>query len=74
MYLKDLNRIDHLLRQIKPLIDEIPRDIKSKTFFQPNRSLHELLTHFFDHLTKTLINGVEIDNDEIEQLLNKYDK
>jgi hypothetical protein len=66
MYIKDLNRIDHYLRQIKPLIDEIPRDMKSQTFFQPNRSLHELFTHFFNQLTNTLINGVKIDNDDIE--------
>jgi hypothetical protein len=62
MYLKDLKRIDHCLSKIKPLIDEIPRDMKSKTFFQPNRSLHELLTHFFDHLTETLTNGVDSDD------------
>ncbi len=62
MYFKDFKEIDFNISQIKLLLDEIPRDLKSKTFFQPNRSLHELLSHFLKRIEVTL-NGEDKNNE-----------
>lgn len=54
MYYKDYIKIVECTAHMEKLIDEIPRDMKSKTFFQPNRSLHELLRFFLKRIEDTL--------------------
>lgn len=56
MYLKDFKEIEKIIEAMKILIDEISPDIKSQSFFQPNRSLQELLSWRLSYLSD-ILNG-----------------